>query len=372
MIGKRVTVLFVGLLWTTGLFLQAASETLNNVDAASVKDTIEYRAQVWVDKTDLERYGGEEDFRRNLKKMFHYTTLFWNESPNKFEHYFRFVPAEELHIYDIRGDRKRYEDFRRQAFGKMDTSKADFVLFLALNAESEGLSCGGGGESGQAVVMCYTKASHNIFTDALYPDQGTYSNLGHEYGHVRGATDLYQYMIAAEDNPVSHEKLFPGKCNMGTGYRVWSDYCSALFNYTAHMKQLDKDLANEVFPRLLIIKAIKDGKPVRNATVNLYGTRAGGKYNKRDVYPKPYRTFHTDRKGKVELTDLYKLYHPDSDDPNIPPKTPKDLFPYSYWFSFLIEVTDGGTRKYVWLPDIELQRQHLETGEDIYEVSVNL
>ena len=152
MIGKRVTVLFVGLLWTTGLFLQAASETLNNVDAASVKDTIEYRAQVWVDKTDLERYGGEEDFRRNLKKMFHYTTLFWNESPNKFEHYFRFVPAEELHIYDIRGDRKRYEDFRRQAFGKMDTSKADFVLFLALNAESEGLSCGGGGESGQAGV----------------------------------------------------------------------------------------------------------------------------------------------------------------------------------------------------------------------------
>ena len=34
------------------------------------KDTIEYRAQVWVDKTDLERYGGEEDFKKNLKKMF--------------------------------------------------------------------------------------------------------------------------------------------------------------------------------------------------------------------------------------------------------------------------------------------------------------
>ena len=30
------------------------------------KDTIEYRAQVWVDKTDLERYGGEEDFKKNL------------------------------------------------------------------------------------------------------------------------------------------------------------------------------------------------------------------------------------------------------------------------------------------------------------------
>lgn len=52
------------------------------------KDTIEYRAQVWVDKTDLERYGGEGDFKKNLKKMFHNTTRFWNESPNKFNHYF--------------------------------------------------------------------------------------------------------------------------------------------------------------------------------------------------------------------------------------------------------------------------------------------
>ena len=40
------------------------------------KDTIEYRAHVWVDKTDLERYGGEEDFKKNLKKMFHNTTRF--------------------------------------------------------------------------------------------------------------------------------------------------------------------------------------------------------------------------------------------------------------------------------------------------------
>lgn len=32
-----------------------------HVFSADVKDTIEYRAQVWVDKTDLERYGGEAD-----------------------------------------------------------------------------------------------------------------------------------------------------------------------------------------------------------------------------------------------------------------------------------------------------------------------
>lgn len=210
-----------------------------------VKDTIEYRAQVWVDKIDLERYGGEASFKKNLQQMFHNTTRFWNESPNKFNYYFRFVPADELCVYDIQGDKDRYGEFQRKAFGRLDLSKYDFVLFLALGAKNEGLSCGGGGASGQSVVMCYVREAHNIFTDALYPDQGTYSNLGHEYGHVRGATDLYQYMIAAEDNPVSHEKLTPPKCNMGTGYRVWSDYCSALFNYTAKMRPLDKDLSDK-------------------------------------------------------------------------------------------------------------------------------
>ena len=277
-----------------------------------VKDTIEYRAQVWVDKIDLERYGGEASFKKNLQQMFHNTTRFWNESPNKFNYYFRFVPADELCVYDIQGDKDRYGEFQRKAFGRLDLSKYDFVLFLA-----------------------------------LYPDQGTYSNLGHEYGHVRGATDLYQYMIAAEDNPVSHEKLTPPKCNMGTGYRVWSDYCSALFNYTAKMRPLD------------------------NCTVNFYGTRAGGKYNKRDVYPKAYRTYTTSKRGIIEITDLYKLYHPDMTDANIPPKEPQDLFPYSYWFSFLVEIIDEvGQKKYVWLPDVELQREHLETGNDTYTVNV--
>lgn len=86
------------------------------------KDTIEYRAQVWVDKTDLERYGGEEDFKKNLKKMFHNTTRFWNESPNKFNHYFRFVPAEELYVYDIQGDKNKYDEFKNKAYGPLDLS----------------------------------------------------------------------------------------------------------------------------------------------------------------------------------------------------------------------------------------------------------
>lgn len=158
-----------------------------------VKDTIEYRAQVWVDKIDLERYGGEASFKKNLQQMFHNTTRFWNESPNKFNYYFRFVPADELCVYDIQGDKDRYGEFQRKAFGRLDLSKYDFVLFLALGAKNEGLSCGGGGASGQSVVMCYVREAHNIFTDALYPYSAgvpgsggakTVCALDHLYGYA--------------------------------------------------------------------------------------------------------------------------------------------------------------------------------------------
>lgn len=110
--------------FSIGIFkiLVACSSLLAALPAHSVvvKDTIEYCAQVWVDRTDWARYGGED----------------------------------------------------------------------------EGLSCGGGGASGHSVVMCYIREAHNRFTDALYPNQGTYSNLGHEYGHVRGATELQRDFLA--------------------------------------------------------------------------------------------------------------------------------------------------------------------------------
>ena len=346
-------------------------------DRPQAGETITYRAQVWVEKNDMEElYGGERLFRQNLEALFRNTTTFWNESTNKFDYRFEWAMGEgddNLVIYDIKSGVKsqaEYNVYKDKAYGTLNTEKYDFVLFLALRCTKGGLSCGGGGASKQSVVQAYFEEGHDIFAKK-WPEKGTYSDLGHEYGHVRGAQDLYQYMIAAEDNPVSHEKLTPPKCNMGTGYRVWSDYCSALFNYTAKMKPLDKDLSDQVFPRKLVIKVEKNGKAKSNYTVNFYGTRAGGKYNKRDVYPKVYRTYQTDKKGKVELTNLYKLYHPDMTDPNIPPKEPQDLFPYSYWFSFLVEVIDDAAqKKYVWLPDVELQRQHLETGKDVCEIKV--
>ena len=341
-------------------------------------ETIEYRAQVWVDKADLQRYGGERVFKNNLKKLFRNTTRFWNESPNKFKYYFSFVPGDDLHIYDIQGNKANYDKFKNEAFGDLDITKYDFVVFFALDVEKGkgGLSCGGGGASGQSVVMAYLDRNTNIFTDAEYPNQGTYSNLGHEYGHVRGAQDLYQYKISAESNRISHEAFVPPACNMGTGYRVWSDFCSALFNYDARQKQLDKNLGTKIFPANLQVRVTKAGAPRKGVKVNFYGTRAGGYFGGPDVYDaegnSPYLKKSTDENGEFTISNVYKMYHPDQGTPNIPPKSPKDEFPYSRWYCFLVEVIDGSTKKYVWLSDLDMCEEHLRTGNDTYKLEVAL
>ena len=55
-----------------------------------------------------------------------------------------FIIQPAFGVYDIQGDKDRYGEFQRKAFGRLDLSKYDFVLFLALGAKNEGLSCGGG------------------------------------------------------------------------------------------------------------------------------------------------------------------------------------------------------------------------------------
>ena len=58
----------------------------NNSETNEVSegDTIDYRALVFVEEADMEYYGGSRVFQSKLEKMFQNTTLFWNNSKNKF------------------------------------------------------------------------------------------------------------------------------------------------------------------------------------------------------------------------------------------------------------------------------------------------
>ena len=208
-----------------------------------------------------------------------------------------------------------------------------------------------------------------------WPEKGTYSDLGHEYGHVRGAQDLYQYMIPAENNPVSHVAYDYPKCNMGTGYQEWSDYCSAIFNHNAQYKQITADMTRSTYPKQMLVRITKDGKPVQRATVNFWGSRA----TFRDIYAEPgnspYMKKKTDANGEFTINDIYRMFIPDyNNTPNLPPKSPVDEFPFSRWYCFVVEVElDGGQTKCVWLSDLDIVPEYLDGGQQepyVFEIQL--
>lgn len=347
-----------------------------------VGGTVTYRAQVWVEKNDMELYGGERQFRQNMEASFRNTTTFWNESTNKFDYRFEWVMGEgddNLHIYEIGPGvktKEQYNEYKNLAFGPLNTEKYDFVLFLALQCEkgTGGLSCGGGGESKQSVVMAYYDAETDIFAKK-WPEKGPYSDLGHEYGHVRGAQDLYQYIIPAGNNPISHVAYDYPKCNMGTGYQEWSDYCSAVFNHNAQHKQITSDMTLSTYPKQLLIRVTKDGKPVERATVNFWGSRA----TYRDIYAEPgnspYIKRRTNADGEFTIDNVYRMFIPDlNNTPNLPPKSPVDEFPFSRWYCFVVEVElDGGQTKCVWLSDLDIVPEYLNGGQQepyVFEIQI--
>lgn len=351
-----------------------------NQEKPEVGSTITYRAQVWVEKEDMEKYGGERQFRQNLDKMFRNTTLFWNLSLHKFNYYFEWAVGEgedNLVVYEVDPANKRKEEYNKyksKAFGPLNTEKYDFVLFFALGCEKGegGLSCGGGGQNGQSVVMAYFEKDTDIFLKG-WPEKGPYSDLGHEYGHVRGAQDLYQYMILAENNPISHEAYPYPKCNMGTGYQEWSDYCSAVFNNNAEHKQLTGDIQKTTYPKQLLVRVNKGGKPLERATLNFWGTRASF----RDVYNQPgnspFMERRTNANGEILIDDVYRMYLPQANTPKLPPKSPIDEFPFSRWYCFLVEVVmDNGQTKCVWLSDLDICTEYLNTGKDPYVFEINI
>lgn len=353
-----------------------------NQNKPEAGSTITYRAQVWVEKEDMELlYGGERQFRQNLEKLFRNTTLFWNLSPNKFNYYFEWTVGEgddNLVIYEVdktKNRKEEYNKYRGKAYGPLNTERYDFVLFLALgcNPGEGGLSCGGGAASGQSVVNAFFEKTNNIFSKG-WPDKGPYSDLGHEYGHVRGAQDLYQYMIEAKNNPISNEAYPYPKCNMGTGYQEWSDYCSAVFNSNAEHKQLSSNNQQATYPKQLLVRVTKGGKPLERAIVNFWGTRATFK----DVYNKPgnspFMERRTNAQGEILIDDVYRMYIPEANAPKTPPKSPVDEFPFSRWYCFLTEVVmDNGQKKCVWLSDLDIVPEYLNGGQKepyVFEINI--
>ncbi|MBC8988014.1 hypothetical protein H9X96_19845 [Pedobacter sp. N36a] len=332
-------------------------------------DELEFKVLVYVDKASVEAHlgGSERIVSSKMNELFKKVTSYWNESSKgKLKKKYRYT-FTDMKIYE---GSSQSATLRKVIYNDpVDFSKYDVTVFfdgIQDNGETgNGGAAHSGGTDNRSVVTVFANATEkkDIFND------NTFRTLTHELGHYRGVTDLYQYIIAANDNQVSHQKFDPPVCIMNDAASgLWSDYAAACINRAGSAKQIGKeflDFFGSMYPKNIEINVTVSGTAKRGLDVKIYGSRAGASGRNRDIYPTAFLSGQTDIDGKFIMRDTKNLFIPDKGKfPNIP----EDL-PYGRWFGLLVEVSSGTTKKYAWLPEYEVQMPFFE-GKDTYTANI--
>ena len=331
-------------------------------------DELEFRVLVYVDEASVKGHlgGSERRVKSEMDILFSKTSNFFKAGSKELKYKYSYTVADIVVYQGSSQD----ATFRKRVYNDpIDFSKYDVtVLFDCLQDNGEtgnGGAAHGGGSDNRSVVTVFANPGKKkeIFTD------DTYKTLAHELGHYRGVTDMYQYLIDAKDNPVSHQSFDVPPCIMKwTSDGVWSEYAVNCMNLSAGAKQIGKvfpDFFNSLYPKKIEINVTVSGKPEKGAVVKIYGSRAGATGRNRDIYPEVFVEGKTDTNGQYVLNDVKKYFNPKANGfANVP-----DDLPYGRWFGFLAEVISGNSKKYVWMPEWEVQMPHFE-GKDTYKVDV--
>lgn len=357
--------------WKKWLLLPAVLPFFSLVEAKSALDvtqeqpldTINYNVFIAVDKAAVEHWGGKEAYQTKLNAFFGQVNEFWNSAgQGRFKYYFRYVPDLQV-VYGCSS--RQLEDIYKKSAGFPNHDVLLIIDSLLDFDDEEGVKgwyCGGVSE-GLSLVVCRSrsKTEHEDLFGIDYLHRG----VAHELGHYRGVTDLYADRIREKNNPVNHIEYEPDSCVMNNHYKTykWSPYAVNVINYTAKSKRPGRDFQGffkKMFPENMQVSVKVNGKKKKGVKLNLYGSRA--KFN--DLIATPYRTYQTDKRGELLITGVPNLY----DSPVEPLHT--DNLPYNRWFTFLLEAEYKGQKKYVWLPEYEVQQTFFENKET-YQVSID-
>lgn len=326
----------------------------------NVEDTLDFRLFVAVDKYSVEYLGGKEKYQKMLDKAFEKVNRKWNGyEKNSFNYYFRYIPyLKEIYEGSSASAEKRCGD-------KVDRKKYDLMLFMDGrwdNDDERGSFVCGQRKDGLTVISVKNGNKNGEVKNFM---KDNWEGFAHELGHYRGVTDLYASQVRAEKNPVNGKSYISEKCFMlhATGNDIWSSYAVNIINKTAKSKDISRDFPNlffSLFPEKMRVEVRKNGRPVKDATIRIYGTRA--KYY--DVITPAYRTYVTDDDGICEIDNIPTMYC------NPPqPGRPEDL-PWGRWFSFIMEAELDGKKIHEWLPEYKVQNVTFE-GRDTYKVCFN-
>lgn len=335
-----------------------------------LSDTIEFMVLAYVDKASVEGHlgGSERVVRQKMERLFQDVSVYWNKAgKGRLNAYYKYVLGE-MKIYDCGSNDPEFNDM--VYYGPMDFSKYGVaVIFDGLQDRDDDRGPGGAAGGGADNRCVITVIAQKDQPKDLFNEQ-TRNTLTHELGHYREVTDVYQYIIAAKDNPVNGVAYNAPDCIMNwAAAGVWSDYAINCINAVGDAKRVAIEYPNifdSWYPKRLEINVKEGDKPVR-ADIKLYPSRAGSANHNRDIYHEPMVTGKSGTDGKWVLNDMLGYFRVDkSKHPEI--NVPSDL-PYGRCFGFLAEIIYNNQKKYVWMSEIDVQMVTFE-GKDTYSVDV--
>lgn len=171
---------------------------------------------------------------------------------------------------------------------------------------------------------------------------GATDAIVHEFGHARGAIDLYGIKADGEFNPVNGASYKAPRSIMEYPYgeTMWDQHSINLINRTANVVHSPPSYITEAFPSSIgIIVTDATGTPQANAKVLLYPVP----WFQNRVVPTPRYEVYTNDQGEYVFPT--NPYQPGT--PNVPWLM---TFP-----NYLVTATAGGLSGYGWMPIIDVQ-----------------
>jgi hypothetical protein len=137
--------------------------------------------------------------------------------------------------------------------------------FLLLYTEATGAP-GGWYGGDQAILHDWPTSMGGVF--AAYATDG----LTHEFGHSRGAVDLYQESVPAANNPVSGASFSAPTSIMTYPYGVttWDRYTIGIINHSKTTIYQGAPVVDASFPSMRVLVKNSAGVAVTGAAVTLY------------------------------------------------------------------------------------------------------
>ncbi|GAA4458289.1 hypothetical protein GCM10023189_30290 [Nibrella saemangeumensis] len=171
----------------------------------------------------------------------------------------------------------------------------------------------------------------------------------HEFGHARGAVDIYAMRVESRNNPINQQSFEAISSIMNSTYDniVWDEHTVNLLNTTGGKPIVGEAYITKAFPAKIQLKAVNaQGKPMDNATIEIYPID----WYSNKVTPTPVLQRQTDGRGIFEFAT--NPFQPSTQG-----------YPWHIRYAnFLVKAVYNNVAAYTWMPLYNVQNVYFREG----------